>query len=538
MLRQYLIEMRVRLAALFSRPQLYARANEELQSHLAMREQQLIESGVSPAEALGRAHREVGNITLLTEQTVDAWRYRFLDTLFQDIRYALRGLRKSPGFTVTAILSLSLGLGANTAIFSLFDALLFRPLPVASPEELVLATLRMGDRQSLMLNNRQREAFAGSDTLTGICASRHSRLRATIAGEAQLTEAMLASGNCFSLLGVSVILGRTITEADDQAGAAEPVAVLSYGYWLRHFGGQSSVLGQRITLQDKPFTIIGVAPRGFFGLEPGSPADIIVPLNSQGGRLLTNPDVYWLRLLGRRKPGVSLSQVQADLAVRFGRVPRNPRLRGVPPRLEIIPAPSGFGDLRAEFALPLRILMSAIALVLLIACMNLASLLLARSSGRRQEIGLRIALGAGRGRLLRQLLTESLVLSALGGVIGLCIAWAASPLVLAFMSRGRKAIELDVAPEWRSLAFTAMVSILTGIVFGIVPALKAIRQQDTVGAHHGSRLKTGSQRWSGALIISQVALCVIVLISAACCWKACASFSASMRVFARITCCC
>jgi len=511
MLRQLCIDVRVRLTALFARRRIYSRADEELKFHLAMREQRLIEAGVPPGEAHERARRAMGNPTLLTEQTVDSWRYTFVDTLIQDVRYGLRTLRKNPGFTATAVLSLALGIGANTAIFSLFDALLFRPLPVASPEELVLATQRFADRQFLMLGNRHREALAGSETLVGLCASRHSQIRATAAGDSQFVDGMLASGNCFSLLGVSAIRGRMITEADDQPSAGQPVAVLSYRYWQSRFGADENIIGQSITVEDRPFAIVGVAPRGFMGLEPGKSADIILPLNIQGGPLLANPNVFWLRLLGRRKHGVSLEQVQADLAVRFARVERNPKAKGPPARLEVVPAGSGFGDARTEFALPLRILMGAVALVLLIACMNLASLLLARASGRRQEINLRVALGAGSGRIVRQLLTESMLLSTIGGLVALGIAWVASPLLAQSMSRGRTPIVLDLAPEWRTLAFTAAVSLLTGLLFGIVPALRAVRQWNT---HHGSRIKTGSRRWSGALIISQVALCVIVLASA------------------------
>ena len=511
MLGQFWIDLRIRFAALFARRRLYARVDEELQFHLAMREQRLIESGVLPREAYSRARRELGNSAALTEQTLDSWRYSFVNTLIKDVRFGLRTLRKNPGFTATAVLSLALGIGANTAIFSLFDALLFRPLPVKSPGELVLVTQRFSDRQSLMLNNGQREAFAGSETLVGLCASRHSILRINASGESQLADAMLASGNCFSLLGISSALGRMITESDDQA--RQPVAVLSYGYWQRQFGADPRAVGQTVNLQDRPFTIVGVAPRGFIGLEPGRRADIIVPLNSQGGPLLTHPDVYWLRLLGRRKPGVSIEQVQADLAVRFANLSRNLRVKGPPPRLEVIPAASGFGDVRMQFALPLRILMGTVALVLLIACMNLASLLLARASGRRQEIHIRIALGASRGRILRQLLTESLLLSSLGALLAFGIAQVASPLLVQSMSRGRTPISLDLATDWRTLAFTAAVSLLTGVLFGMVPALRVIRN-DMIGAQHGSRLKTGPRGWSTALIVSQVALCVIVLVSA------------------------
>lgn len=513
MLRQLWIDARVRLAAMFGRRDLYERVQEELAFHIEMREQRLIDGGVPPGEARARARREFGNATFLTERSLGAWRYAFMDTLAQDIRYGLRTLAKNPPFTATALLSIALGIGANTAIFSVFDALIFRPLPVAKPRELVLATRRVEGRPNLMLSNRQRQAFAGSETLEGLCASRHSRVTAVASGESRIVEAMLAGGNCFSLLGVSARTGRMIAEADDQPGA-EGAAVLSYGYWQRQFGADPGVVGRAITLQDKPFTIVGVAPKGFIGLEPGAPVDVIASINSLGGQLPKIPDVQWLRLLGRLKPGISIQQAQADLTVRYERLPRNPRITGPSPRLELIPAPSGFGNLQSEFGLPLRILMGAVGLVLLIACMNLASLLLARGSGRRHEINLRMALGAGRGRILRQLLTESLLLSGIGGLLALAVARIAGPLLVQFMSRGRTPIVLDLATDWRTLAFTAAASVLTGFLFGIVPALRAIRQRGAIVAQHGARLKAGPRGWSGALIVAQVALCVIVLVSA------------------------
>jgi len=439
-----------------------------------------------------------------------------VSTLIQDVRYGLRGFRKNPGFAATAVLSLALGIGANTAIFRLFDALLFRPLPVKAPEELVLVTRLVDDQRSLMLNNGERAAFSGSETLAGLCASRHSRIRVTKSGESQFAEGMFAGGNCFSLLGVGATLGRTITETDDQPSANAFVTVLSYGYWQRQFGADPGVIGQNIDLDGQPFRIAGVAPPGFIGLEPGAPADLIVPLTSFHSPLLSNPDVYWLRLLGRRKPGVSIEQVQADLEVRASRIPKAPQANRTTPavRLEVVPAGSGFGAARMQFSVPLRLLMGAVALVLLIACANLASLLLARISGRRQEIDLRMALGAGRGRLLRQLLTESVLLSGMGGLAGTAIAFVTSPLLVEAMSRGRMAVSVDLSMDGRTLLFIAATSLLTGVLFGIVPALRAIRQTDIAGALHGGRVKTGSRRWSTALIVSQVALCVVVLVSA------------------------
>ena len=510
------IDARVRLAALFARRHIRLRAEEELQFHLAMLEQRKIERGLDPAEARAQARRALGNPMLITEHTLDSWRYAFVTTLIQDVRYGLRGLRRNPGFALTAVLSLALGIGANTAIFRLFDALLFRPLPVRSPHELVLVTQMMGDQRSLMLTNGQRAAFSGSESLTGICASRHSRIRVTNSGESQFAEGMFAGGNCFALLGVGATLGRTITEADDQPSAEAPVAVLSYGYWQREFGADPAVIGRNIDLDGRPFTIAGVAPAGFIGLEPGAAADIIVPLTSFHSPLLANPDVHWLRLLGRRKPGVSIEQVQADLEVRASRIPGTARANRVaqPPRLEVVPAGSGFGAARMQFSLPLRLLMGAVAMVLLIACANLASLLLARISGRRQEIDLRMALGAGRGRLVRQLLTESVLLSGIGGLAGTGIAFVMGPLLIQAMSRGRMAISVDLSMDGRTLLFIAVTSLLTGVLFGIAPALRAIRQTWITGSSHGGRVKTGLRGWSTALIAGQVALCVVVLVSA------------------------
>jgi predicted permease len=428
----------------------------------------------------------------------------------QDLRYGLRTLIRNPGFSATVVVSLALGIGANTAIFSLVDALLYRPLPVASPGELVLATRRLNDRQSLMLSNRDRQALASSETLSGLCASRHQPLRTTLSGGAQLVEGMLVSGNCFSVLGVSAVLGRMTSEADDEP-SSQPTAVLSYGFWRRQFGGERGVIGRTLTLQGRPFTIIGVAPPAFTGLEPGRPAQVYAPLSTLGGPLLRIPDVFWLRLVGRRRHGVSIAQVQADLAVRFARVERDRTPHGPPPVLEVISARSGFGDARMEYELPLRILMGAVALALLIACMNVASLLIARAGRRRNEIMVRVSLGASRARLVRQVMTESLLLSLSSGVLGLALDWLARPLVMQAVSDRGVSLELTLGS--RTLAFTVAVCLVTGMLFGIVPALRMAQRAESMETRIGTNVSTRS-RWSAALIVAQVALTVVVLVSA------------------------
>jgi predicted permease len=439
-----------------------------------------------------------------------------LRMILQDLRYALRLLRKRPAFTITAILSLAIGIGANTAIFDLLDAVLLRSLPVHSPEELVVLAERSGARESFSLSWPQFRALRENDTLTGLSAFRPWRFRTTIDGEPRLANGQLVSGNYFSLLGVHTFLGRTLTEQDDRVPAASPVAVLSYRYWQRQFNSDPKVIGRNIRLQGYPFTVVGVAAPDFFGLEPGKEVDITVPLMMQrvvmpGTPLLGSPDARWLRLIGRRRPGVSLEQTQANLALRWAQLlAATPHHRGVlDSNLDVLPGGQGLYDLRRQFSLPLRLLMGAVALVLLVACANLASLLLARRTARQQEMGIRLSLGASRSRLLRQLLTESILLSVIGGICGIVLAYWGSLLLVEIMSRGRAApIVLDLAIHTRTLVFTATVSLMTGLLFGIAPALLTT----STARLHGTRQIAGKpSRWAAALMVSQVSLCLIVL---------------------------
>jgi predicted permease len=330
-----------------------------------------------------------------------------------------------------------------------------------------------------------------------------------------LANGQLVTGNYFSVLGVQASIGRTLTPEDDQTAGARPVAVLSYGYWQRTFGSDRSAIGRTMEVQGHPFTIVGVTDGRFSGLEPGKEVDITVPLTMQpvvmpGTPLLTSTTGRWLRLIGRRKPQVSLAQAQANMAVLWAQLEAaSPRRRGVyDSGLEVLPGGQGLYDLRRQFALPLRLLMGAVALVLLVACANLASLLLARATARRQEIGLRISLGATRGRLLRQLLTESLLLAAIGGACGLALAYWGAPLLIDIMSRGRARIALELTLHTRTLIFTAVVTLATGLIFGIVPAVRAT----SAAGMHGRRLAPGRPgRWAASLMVVQVSVCVVVL---------------------------
>jgi predicted permease len=487
----------------------------ELRSDLELEAAEQQERGLSPQEARYAAQRAFGNAAFIKEEVREMWGWGSIDRLVQDLRYALRLLRKSSAFTVTAVLSLGIGIGMNTAIFSLLDAVLLQNLPVRAPEELVVLAERFGSRESFSFSSPALAALKKNDTLTGLSAFRPWRIRTTLHGDPQLVNGQLVSGDYFGLLGVRAYLGRTLTKQDDQVPGANPVAVLSFRYWQREFSSDANAIGRTIELQGYPFTIVGVAAPEFFGLEPGKEVDITAPLTMQpvimpGTPLLNSPNAKWLRLVGRRKPGAALTQAQADLALRWAQLlAASPRRRGAADsRLEVLPGRQGLYDLRRQFSLPLRALMAAVALVLLVACANLASLLLARATARRQEIGLRLSLGATRGRLLRQLLTESTLLAVAGGICGVALAYWVSPLLVAVMSRGRDPIILDLAIHARTLFFTLLVSLATGLLFGIGPALRATRQE----CLHGARLAgTRPRRWTAALIVSQVSLCLVVL---------------------------
>jgi predicted permease len=451
----------------------------------------------------------------------------FLQSLAQDLRYAIRVLRKSPAFTAAVTLSLALGIGANTAIFSLIDAVLWRTLPVSDPESLVVLTHGRDGAFEGGFSYQQYVAMRGQTrAIPQLAAWSPARLNVSVAGSLEPTvDGQLVSGNYFSMLGVRPMAGRAIGPEEDLVPNGHPVAMISDGYWKRRFARDPSAIGREIAISGTPFTIIGVTPPEFFGLEVGSSPDLFLPLMMQPAampdmeNLLDKPIIYrtWLQLVGRLTAGGSAAQAAAELRPGFiSEVPAGGKFGTTfsDDTLRFVPAATGISSLRMQFSQPLFVLMGIVCLVLLIACANTASLLLARAASRTSEFGVRVALGAGRRRLMRQLLVESVVLATLGGLCGVLLAMGATRLLIAYMSVGGSPIVLNLQPDFRILIFTASVSLATGILFGLAPALRATRVDLTPALRGGGRGVRGGLRPGKTLCVTQIALSLVLLIGA------------------------
>ena len=507
----------------------------EIHSQLEEAVRDRIERGEAPEQARADALHEFGKMGLVKEVTHGMRGWASLERLWQDLRFGMRMLGKSKGFTAIALLSLALGIGANTAIFSIIDAVLLKMLPVKNPEQLVF--LERGDvppgPQRSLSYPYFKHVRAHPDTLAGVCTfSTNPRVNVTLNGQADVAKAQRVSGSFFAVLGVNIFLGRTITEDDDNVPGAHPVVVISYRYWQRRFARDPVIVGKTIALNGHQFTIIGVTPPEFFGASVGEAPDLWAPMmmyeqlnpGSSIEEYFNNP---LSSVLARLKPEVSEQQARAQLTGLWQQVALDESGIGIelsPERqqllrqqnITLIPASQGLASLRRQFSEPLRILMAVVGLILLIACANVANLSLARATARQKEIAARLALGASRFRLIRQLLTESLLLALLGGALGLVFAWWSNRFLLALLASGRDPISLNVTLDARVFTFTAAASLLAGVLFGLAPAWRATAVDLMLALKDSARSAGGGARLGlgKSLVVMQIALSLSLLIIA------------------------
>jgi predicted permease len=523
---------------------------EEMELHLAEEAAELEADGMTPECAKAEARRRFGNVGLKHEESREIWIKRFWSELGQDIRYGCRTMTANKAFNAMAVLSLALGIGANTTIYSFMESILLRSLPVADPESLVVLNWhsrppRDGGKESVhVMHGVQGMAWPGDkgamvsgmfpygafetlrdgnpvfSTLFGYFNGLNRTL--AIRGQASSASTEYVTGEYFRGLAVSPAAGRPIDSEDDRPGAA-PVAVISFATSQRRFGGLSSAIGQPVLVDNVPFTVIGVAPPEFFGVDPAAAPDLYLPLHTnllvdgaRAARMYPDGNFYWIEMMGRLRPGVSMAQAQAALAPRFHQwvatTATTDGERAKLPALTLNPGAAGLGGLRRQYSKPLYALLAMVGLILAIACANIASLLLARAAARRREMAVRLSLGAGRFRVVRQLLTESVMLASLGGALGVLFAiWGVRSLTL-LLSNGQQNFTLHAELNWNVLGVTAALSVVCGLLFGLAPAIQSTRP-DVMPALKSGRGGGPRRRAQHVLVVAQIALSFFILVA-------------------------
>jgi putative ABC transport system permease protein len=546
-------EVRLRLAGLELEPTREAAIIEEMSQHLEQRFEELLAQGVSAAAAHEAVMKELAESGRLRKDLLRVEKQtRFepalppgpglrgtFSRLQRDLRYGFRALRLNPGFSSVAILSLALGIGANTAIFQLLDAIRLRALPVKDPQELALVKVSNSNNRSgefrgnfpFFTNAIWERVRDQQQAFSGMAAWHSTSFNLATGGRTRLARGMYVNGEFFHTLGISPAAGRVFSAADDHSGCGLPGAVISYAFWQKEFGGKLSALGSKLTLEGHPVEVIGITPAEFYGIEVGRAYDLALPVCSESlidgeYQVLDRADGWWLAFLGRLKPGWTAARATAQLeaispgifqATLPSRYQSELAKQYVGWKLAAEPASSGLSSLRRNYADPLWILLAIAGIVLLIACANLANLMFARANAREREIAVRLALGASRPRLMQQLMMESVLLSGIGAITGILLAQVLTRVLVSFLNTQLRSVTLDLGLDWRVLGFTAAVAVLTCLLFGLMPALKATATPPIVAMKTGSRgVAGGRERFSlrRMLVIAQVAMSMVLLVAA------------------------
>ena len=540
--------MRARLASFWrgvlGRGRLEREMADEIAFHIEARAAELERRGLHPAQALRQARLEFGAIERYKEECRESRGLRLLDELRADLRFAGRQLARAKAFSLSTIAILGIGIGASTALFSTADAVLIKLLPVERPQELRRLAWLDGERSTFCrsYDGSMQKGPPGTRLATSfaypvyaylrdhtasfsqlVTFSQSRRLNLTLGGDARLANGLLVSGNFFSALGTRPLLGRVLSPEDDTDGELGYAGVLGYGFWQREFGGERSVLGQTLLVNGTPVVVVGVLPRGACGVDPSWCPDLSLPMVMQpivdaAPSVLHAPRRWGFEVMGRLRPGVSDEPARLETERLVAEAIRTapPPEAWDPPRALLLPGGQGLQDLRSDLREPIVVLGGAVATVLLVACANVAGLLLARASGRRRELGTRLALGAGRGRLVRQLLTESLLLSALGGAVGLVLAYLVGDGIGRAILGGERPLGVEVVIGTRVLLFTASLLVLVGIAFGLLPALRATRADPLPALREGRFSPERSPMRAGkALVGLQVALSLALVAGSA-----------------------